>query len=487
MANIVDYQKSDDETQSVNEVVEMSDATLQGESGDEEVTNKATKRLAEESDEEWKVVGENRKEKRFRQYNPNEDIHRLEVTITCMDKLPKSFAFAKLLTTHGMSNIVRVRYLSPFRIRVQFGDELNLNKLFTCEALITKGWRFSKDMEVSYSYGVIRDVELELEEKEIMENVSCPGNFELVSAMRLNKRDQDKGGWIPSEVVRLCFKGNSLPSYVSTDGLRLKVEPYVYPVSQCSRCWKLGHKIKACPYKKIVCPKCAANHENCETKQYKCINCSGKHMALSKSCPSYLKEKRLREIMAEFNCTYKKAITMYVLPSTPQYAPEKLIEVEIPVHKTPEFTVVNTPSYAEIIKTTADIHQEQPSSNVRKSKLASHSKIRFSKKKSQTDKYYTSEWYKCNEEQCDSSQLNETGIDDCNITTDKNIGGKPNSKITFNELLSRLQEVIFMKNCAINVKVKNVFKLCIEWFILLIVDSIADSSMADLIKNFFYG
>ncbi|CAG4964661.1 unnamed protein product [Parnassius apollo] len=41
----------------------------------------------------------------------------------------------------------------------------------------------------------------------------------------------------------------------------------------------------------------------------------GKHMAMAKICPVFLKEKRIRELMAEFNCSYKKALMLYVPPS----------------------------------------------------------------------------------------------------------------------------------------------------------------------------
>lgn len=41
-------------------------------------------------------------------------------------------------------------------------------------------------------------------------------------------------------------------------------------------------------------------------------------MALAKICPYYNKERKVRELMAENNCTYKKALTIYVQPS-PQY------------------------------------------------------------------------------------------------------------------------------------------------------------------------
>ncbi|CAG4931650.1 unnamed protein product [Parnassius apollo] len=41
----------------------------------------------------------------------------------------------------------------------------------------------------------------------------------------------------------------------------------------------------------------------------------GKHVAMAKICPVFLKKKRIRELMAEFNCSYKKDLMLYVPPS----------------------------------------------------------------------------------------------------------------------------------------------------------------------------
>ncbi|CAG4949452.1 unnamed protein product [Parnassius apollo] len=76
-----------------------------------------------------------------------------------------------------------------------------------------------------------------------------------------------------------------------------------------------------CPSKRIYCPKYGGKHENCETTIFKCINCTKNHMALNRQCPKYIKEKKLWEIMAEFNVSYRKAMAMYVPPEKPTYVP----------------------------------------------------------------------------------------------------------------------------------------------------------------------
>lgn len=39
-------------------------------------------------------------------------------------------------------------------------------------------------------------------------------------------------------------------------------------------------------------------------------------MAFDRTCPVYMKERRIRDIMAELNCSYRKAMDTYVPPSS---------------------------------------------------------------------------------------------------------------------------------------------------------------------------
>ncbi|CAG4983128.1 unnamed protein product [Parnassius apollo] len=149
-------------------------------------------------------------------------------------------------------------------------------------------------------------------EKEMLEVISS--DCELIGVKRLKRRKTDGKGWEDNESIRLQFKGLSLPASVYIYGMKINVNPYVFPVTQCSRCWRFGHSLRVCPSKKIVCPKCGKGHANCEITTFRCINCIGTHMSLDRSCPIFIKEKRLRSLMAEFNCSYKKALQIYIPP-----------------------------------------------------------------------------------------------------------------------------------------------------------------------------
>ncbi|KAF9416925.1 hypothetical protein HW555_005841 [Spodoptera exigua] len=244
------------------------------------------------------------------------------VCVTSNDILPKPFGMAKLLKSENIEGILKIQYKNPYKISIQFEKRKDAENLMSCSKFQSLNYRCQFIDEINLSYGLVKQIDLEIEEKEFLVSIEC--EKELVSVKRL-KRQSDSGEWIQSETMRICFKSSILPPYILIYGCRFKVEPYTFPVSQCSGCWRFGHLIKSCPTKKIMCPKCGGNHGNCETEVFKCINCKGPHMSLNKSCPIFIKEKTIRQIMCEENCTYRKALLLYLNKSKLQQDNEKMI------------------------------------------------------------------------------------------------------------------------------------------------------------------
>ncbi|XP_045492457.1 uncharacterized protein LOC123691915 [Colias croceus] len=232
-----------------------------------------------------------------------------EVTLTSKDQLPKQIAFAKLLRDLNIKNIVRIKFKSNYKVSIAFGDKENADFLIQCEELIKRDWRCYRTDELKFCYGIVRQIDLDTSIEELQKIFVCES--EIASLRRL-RRQNSEGIWVDSETIRICFKSTAIPPYVSAYGCRFIVEPYTFPVSQCANCWRFSHLKKFCPHKKSVCPKCGLNHENCDTKFFKCVNCGGPHMAIERSkCPEFKKEKELRCIMSAENCSYKKALMLY--------------------------------------------------------------------------------------------------------------------------------------------------------------------------------
>lgn len=340
---------------------------------------------------------------------------------------------------------------------LKFSSEESAEKLLQCKYFIEKGYNCQKTFEVGISYGVIRDIETELSESDILKDLNS--DIPIVNIKRLNRRNHDTGGYVGSECVRLGFKGPSLPTHVYTYGARIKVDPYIFPVTQCSNCWRFGHNHKVCAQTKITCPKCGKDHANCETTSFKCPNCSGDHIALSKVCPSFIKERRIRELMSEFNCTYKKALTLYVPPSPlPEKAPENTASIKSVVLKP---KADDNQSYAKAITTEAIIHEEHiltPKSAI----LVSKSIRKKSNKKKKSRE--TNEMIEEMPSQSDcTSSSKETVTEDRKHEEDL-------KKVDIFELIQRIKEVVFMKRMSFEEKLKSCGKIVYEWLISSITE-----------------
>lgn len=231
------------------------------------------------------------------------------IVITTVVPLPKQMALAKLLRSYDITNIIKIQYKNTYKVVIVFESEECASVLLNCEEFTNLGFKCQRSDQMALCYGIVRRIDLDMDAKELQ--TVFESEYEIESVMRL-KRQNSEGKWVESETVRLCFKGSTMPPYVVAYGCRFLVEPYTFPVTQCAGCWRYGHTVRFCPQKKELCPKCGSEHANCETKEYKCINCKGPHMSLEKTkCPVFKKEKDIRSIMSKENYNYKKAFELY--------------------------------------------------------------------------------------------------------------------------------------------------------------------------------
>ncbi|CAG4982096.1 unnamed protein product [Parnassius apollo] len=233
-----------------------------------------------------------------------------EVCVTSFKELPKQMALAKLLRSENILNIETIKYKSPFKVLICFQSNNDAEKLISCKKFQALEYKCQKTFETTVSYGLIRGVDLEFTEQDIL--AILKSDTKILAVRRLKRLDLNSK-WVESETVRICFQGTVLPLYVTAYEYKFKVENYTFPVTQCTGCWKFGHIIKVCPTKKILCPKCGSTeHINCDLKTYKCLNCKGLHFVLDKRCPTYLKEKEIRITMSKENIPYRKALQMII-------------------------------------------------------------------------------------------------------------------------------------------------------------------------------
>lgn len=428
--------------------------------------------------EKWTNVV--RKAKR-RTANTNSE-EQTEICVTSKNTLPKQFALAKLFKDHNITDITKVKYVNPYKIILQFNNKSSAEHFISLPEFSSKlGWRCLKSYEVGLSYGIIRNIDLGLTEDEIMKNMTS--DCEIVSLKRQSRRNSEELGWTESEAVRICFKGPSLPSYVYLFELRVKVDPYTFPVSQCSKCWRFGHTQKVCP-KRITCPKCAGNHGNCVTTSFNCRNCSGNHMAMDKSCPVFEKEKKVRDIMTEYNCTYKRAAEIYA-PSVPfnfningEFPPISPRSPVLPVPPSSKQNPERIP-YNQILTTQAQVHKNPESSTSipRKHKTKQKNNRQGPPRGVDFEMEYSSD---------DSTN---------NLNTEDQASSKPRTKerrknacgSSWCELLKKLKDIIFLKSISITEKFKSILQVCLEFIISFCANHICDISVLRSFFNNFNG
>ncbi|KOB74095.1 reverse transcriptase [Operophtera brumata] len=95
----------------------------------------------------------------------------IEISISSNGPFPKQFALAKLFKSQNITDITRVKYINPYKLIVEINGEESAERLIQCDHLLELGWRFQRPFEVGLSYGVIKNIELDLSEKDLLESL----------------------------------------------------------------------------------------------------------------------------------------------------------------------------------------------------------------------------------------------------------------------------------------------------------------------------
>lgn len=161
--------------------------------------------------------------------------------------------------------------------------------------------------------------------EDILENITVPHGFgKVTKARRLNYRFNTGNSieWRPSQSVVLTFDSKDLPQNVTMFNVSLPVELYVFPTVQCYKCCRFGHTKNLCR-SEPRCFKCSSSHsgDSCDKAEenYKCLNCSGNHMSISKICPELSRQRNIKHTMAEKSISYAEASRMFN-KSIPSYS-----------------------------------------------------------------------------------------------------------------------------------------------------------------------
>ena len=195
---------------------------------------------------------------------------------------------------------------------------LNLNEL-GCIPVIGKA-----HYGLNQSKGILFDRDHDLDdipEQEIQKELESQG---VVNVKRFNKKRNEIIE--PTNTYLLTFGMPTLPANIKVGLYQMKIEMFVPNPLRCFKCQRFGHGQANCKGSE-ACFRCGEeghDGKGCQ-KDQKCKNCKGDHMASSKHCPLWIKEKDIQKVKTEKRITYheaKKLVNMYSVPkpNLPSYA-----------------------------------------------------------------------------------------------------------------------------------------------------------------------
>ncbi|XP_014214776.1 uncharacterized protein LOC106643953 [Copidosoma floridanum] len=160
--------------------------------------------------------------------------------------------------------------------------------------------------------GVIRGVDTDVEEDDILNNLKC--SMEINNVKRITKRNlqykegEDMPRRLPTTTVIVSFVGQDLPVHAYLYGISHEVSAYIAAPRICISCYKPGHNSSDCGTSP-KCKKCSEiRHDGeCINPSPKCPSCQGDHFAMDKRCPVIIREQYVQYIVAMESKTIEDA------------------------------------------------------------------------------------------------------------------------------------------------------------------------------------
>ena len=167
----------------------------------------------------------------------------------------------------------------------------------------------SPHVSLNTSRGIIRCPDLAgVSEEEIVHELSMQ---QVTGARRITVfRD---GIRRETNTIVLTFNSAILPKSLKIGYLNVGVDLYIPNPLQCYNCFKYGHHERKCNKNtsKALCKHCgevANTHDSTSCKNtVKCANCGGEHVATSRTCPVWKREKEIVTIKYRESLSFPEA------------------------------------------------------------------------------------------------------------------------------------------------------------------------------------
>lgn len=212
----------------------------------------------------------------------------------------------------GIVNIRKIDRVGLNRIRVYVNNIKDANKLIQNEGLATENLKAYIPSNLLSRKAVIKHVDTSFNEDYLFENFMS--TVAITNVYRVKRKVEFEGDTvlIPKQTVIVTFEGNVLPKYIYLNSVVCVVEPYIQKVIQCYKCLRYGHVAKQCRSVKSLCTNCGKDKDESHTcrepQDTCCIYCkNSEHKSISKDCPSFQCQRKIKTSMANNNLTYLEA------------------------------------------------------------------------------------------------------------------------------------------------------------------------------------
>lgn len=216
----------------------------------------------------------------------------------------------KILKALGITDFDQMTKIGQTRCKIIFKSRRSANKLLADKEFKEKGLKAYIPIHKVRQIGVLRNVPKDFTTEEIRQELTDQG-LEILDVYRMKRRTR-QDTIEETFSVKVTIKASSLPPEVKIFGVPWRLNPYVFPVTQCQKCLLFGHITAQCKRKNQRCAKCGNDtHElkECTEEKAKCIFCKGSHLATSsKECDEYERQKEVKKVMAAENKSFQEAL-----------------------------------------------------------------------------------------------------------------------------------------------------------------------------------
>lgn len=213
----------------------------------------------------------------------------------------------KRLNELNIKNILNIKQTAKNRLKVQTNDSKTANKILKNVTLsnIDKIKSFLPN-SIIMTTGVVRNIDLGMNNEEILNNASC--EYKIINVERMMRWDAEIREPVPSTNIKITFRSNKLPDNLKIYFVSRRVDHYILKPLMCKKCLIYGHTKNNCKSSVDLCINCAENQHNEQNCKNKCKFCKiDQHRTGAATCPEEILQKEIKKEMCIKKLTFKEA------------------------------------------------------------------------------------------------------------------------------------------------------------------------------------